>query len=228
MTRSSLLMMSLGVAPTAQRLQVLQSVVAQLSGRSHASTVNVVDVQILSGSTALAGEVVTLQSLLAVASKVVVVLGLSDVFIPLGVLGQRSQSLRDSAIFSASWAVLLWPRCVREVGTALNALKRAAYCHCPLLLTKAPQVKHVLVLPIGGTALWTALLRRAGGLVEHLTNDALAFLESVAGLTVGSQGTRLAPLQVGRRLRNLRSAVGALKDAVLPGFHSLNSTLSVL
>ena len=216
------------VASTAEGEQVFQSVVAQLSGRSHASTVNVVDVQILSGSTALAGEVVTLQSLLAVASKVVVVLGLSDVFIPLGVLGQRSQSLRDSAIFSASWAVLLWPRCVREVSTTLNALKRAANCHCPLLLAKASEVKHILLLPVGGTALGAALLHGAGGIVQHLANDALALLESVAGLAVGSQDTRLASLEIGRCLRNLRPAVGALKDAVFPPLHNLNTTLSVL
>lgn len=220
--------MNTRMAPPAQGEQVFQSVVPQLPGRSHASTINVVDMQILCGSAVLAREVVPFQSLLAVASKVVVVLGLLDVFISLGVLGQRSQSLGDSAIFNASWAVLLWPRCVREVSTTLNALKRAANCYCPILLAKAPEVKHILLLPVVGTALWATFLRRARGLVEHLANNALALLKPITGLSVGGQGAWFAPLQVGRCLGHLRSTIGAVQDPVLTPFHSLNTTLSVL
>ena len=228
MTRPSLLMMNFGVAPTAQGQQVFQSVVPQFLGRSHTSTVNVMDVQIFRCSAVLAGEVVTFQSLLPVAPKVVVILGLTDVFVQPRILCKGFANPLRPTLLQALDAVLLWSRCVCEVSTALNALQGAAHCHRPLLLAKVPQVKHILLLPVGGSALWAALLRRAGGLVEHLANDALALLESVAGLTVGSQGARLASLEIGRCLGNLRSAVGTLKDAVLASLHNLNTTLSVL
>lgn len=220
--------MNTRMAPPAQGEQVFQSVVPQLPRRSHPSTINVVDMQILRGSAVLAGEVVPFQGILAVATKVVVVKRFAPVLLSLGILRQGLTRIQRSALVQANSATPLWPRCVREVSTTLNALKRAANCHCPLLLAKALEVKHILLLPVGGTALGTALLHRAGGLVEHLADNALSFFESVAGLTVGGQSTRLASLEIGRCLRNLRSAVGALKDAVLPTLHNLNTTLSVL
>lgn len=220
--------MNTRMAPPAQGEQVFQSVVPKLPGRSHASTINVVDMQILRGSAVLAGEVVPFQGLLTVPTKVIVVKCLTPVLLSLGVLGQGLTRIQRSALLKADSTMLLWPRCVCEVRTTFNALKRAANCHCPLLLAKAAEVKHILLLPVGGTALGTALLHGAGGFIEHLADNALSLLESVAGLTVGSQSTRLASLEIGRCLRNLRSAVGALKDAVLPPLHNLNTTLSVL
>lgn len=228
MTLSLLPMVNLGVAPTAQGQQVLQGVVPQLLGCGHASPINVVDMQILRGSAVLAGEVVTFKGFLPVATKVVVVKRFAPVFLSLGILRQDLTCIQRSALLQASRAVLLWPRCVSEIGTALNALQRAAHCYCPFLLAKAPQVKRVLLPLVGRTAFGTTLLHRAGGLIRHRTDDALALLESAASLAVSSQSARLASLEIGRCLRNLCSAVGALKDAVLSPLHNLNPTLSVL
>ena len=220
--------MNFCMTTTAKRDQVFQGVVAQLFGRGHTCTINMMDMQIFCGSAVLAGEVVTFQGFLPVTAKVVVVKCFAPIFLPLGILRQSLASLQRSAFLQADRAVFLWSRCVREVSAALNALQRATNCHRPLLLAKAPQVKHVLLLPVAGSALWATLLHRARGLVKHLAYKALTLLESVTGLTVGGQCARFASLQVGRCLGHLRSTVETGQDPVLAPLHSANPILSVL
>lgn len=228
MTRPSLLMMNLGVASTAQGQQVVQSVVPQFLRRGHTGAINVVDVQIFRGPAVLAGEVVTLQGLLPVASKVVVILGLADVFIQLRILCKGFADLLVPTLFQASGAMLLRSSGVGEISATVNALDRAANRLGSILLPKLSQVKHILLLPVGGLASWTALLRRTSGLVEHLAYKALALFEAASCLPMSSQGARLAPLKCGCSLWHLRSTVGTGQDPVFPPLHSASPILSVL
>jgi hypothetical protein len=228
MTRPSFLMMNLGMAPTAQGQQVFQSIVPQFLGRSHTSAINVMDMQIFRGSAVLTREIVPLQSFLTVAAKLVIVLGFTDVFLTLGVFSKRLTNLLRPAFFSAVWAMLLRARRIGELSSALDARNDSAYSDSTLLFTQLTKMKNILLLSIDWLAVNAALLRRAGGLVKHRANNTLALLEAIAGLTMSSQCTRFTSLQVGRCLGHLCSAVGAIKDAVFPKFHSLNSTLLVL
>jgi hypothetical protein len=95
------------------------------------------------------------------------------------------------------------------------------------LESEALQVKDVLLLPVNQPTLCTTLLSRARGLVKRFAEDALAFFETAARLTMGGQSTWLAPFQVGRCLGHLGSAIGAVKDPVFSPLHNLSFTLSL-
>ena len=221
-------MMNLCMTATTQREQVLQSVVTQLPRCGHTSAINVMDMQIFCGSAVLTREIVPLQSFLTVAAKLVIVLGFTDVFLTLGVFTKRFTNLFRPAFFPAVWAMLLRARRIGELSSALDARNDSAYSDSTLLFTQLAKMKNILLLSIDWLAVNAALLRRAGGLVKHLANNTLALLEAIAGLTMSSQCARFTSLQVGRCLGCLRSAVGAIEDAVFSRFHSLNSILSVL
>jgi hypothetical protein len=225
---TTLFLMNSSVTAPAKRKEILQRIVTQLFGCSDSSTINVVNVQVFSNSAPLASEVVTFQGVLPVAAKVVVVFGFADVFISLGVLGKRLAGLLSAAFFQASKAVLLRTGTVDEIGITLNALKRGANRHSAFLFPQFTQMQHILFLPVRRATSVAALLGRASGLVQHLADQALAVLKAVASLPVSSQRTRLASLQVGRCLGHLRSAIGAIEDAVFPRFHNLNYELSPL
>jgi hypothetical protein len=225
---TTLFVMNSSVTAPAKREEILQRIVPQLFGRSDSSSVNVMNVQVFSNSAPLAGEVVTLQCALPVATKVVVVKCFAPVFISLRILGKRLAALLNTAFLEASKAVLLWTGTVDEIGITLNALKRGANYYGAFLFPQSTQMQHILFLPVRWPANVAALLGRASGLVEHLADQALAVLKAVASLPVSSQRTWLASLQVGRCLRHLRSAIGAIEDAVPPRFHNLNYELSPL
>jgi hypothetical protein len=225
---TTLFVMNSSVTAPAKREEILQRIVPQLFGRSDSSSVNVMNVQVFSNSAALASEVVTLQCALPVAAKVIVVFSFADVFISLGVLGKRFAGLLSAAFFQANKAVLLRTGTVDEIGITLNTLKRGANCYGAFLFPQFTQMQHILFLPISWPATVAALLGRASGFVERLTDKTLALLKAVASLPVSSQRTGLASLQVRRCLRHLRSAIGAIEDAVFPRFHNLNYELSPL
>lgn len=220
-------MMNLGVATSAKGKQILQGIVAQLFGGCRAGAINVMHVKIFGGSTVLASEVVAFQGFLPIAAKVVVVTCFAQVLREFWIVCERLPDLLVASLPGAVWAVLLRARAVNKISAAICALKRAANLHGSPFSAEALQVQDVLLPPVGGTALGAALLHRASGLVQHLANDALAFLESTAGLSVGSQGTRLASLEIGGCLRNLRSAVGAVEDPVFAPLHNLSFALSL-
>ncbi len=228
MTIAPFLVVNSGMAPSAECEQVFQRVVPQFFGHSYTCAINVVDMQILLGSAVLTSEIIPFQCLPSIAAKVVVVPSFSDVLISLRVLGQRSQSLRDSAIFNASWTVLLGTRRVGELISTFSALQRGANGNGALLLAKATEVLNVLLLPVRRSTAGTALLHRAGRLVEHLTDDALALLEAATSLSMGRQCAWLAPFQCGSRLGHLHTTVGTGQDPVLASLHSMNQALSVL
>jgi hypothetical protein len=213
------------MATSAQGKQVIQRIVPQLFRCGNASAVDVMDVQILNGSAMLAGEVVTPQGVLPVATKAVVVFSFADVFISLRILGKRFAGLLNTTFLQASKAVLLRPGAVDEIGITLNALERGTNRHSTFLFPQFTQMQHILFLPVRRATSVAALLGRASGLVEHLADEALALLKAVASLPISSQRTRFASLQVGRCLRYLRSAIGAIEDAVFPRFHNLNNEL---
>jgi hypothetical protein len=225
---TALFVMNSSVTAPAKREEILQRIVPQLFGRSDSSSVNVMNVQVFSNSAPLASEVVTLQCALPVAAKVIVVKCFAPVLIPLRILGKRPANLLDTAFLQASKAVLLWTRTVDEIGITLNALKRGANCYSAFLFPQFTQMQHILFLPVRRPASIAALLGRAGRLVEHLADEALTLFKAVASLPVSSQRTRFASLQVGRCLWHLRSAIGAIEDAVFPRFHNLNYELSPL
>jgi hypothetical protein len=225
---TTLFVMNSSVAAPAKRKEILQRIVPQLFGRSDSSSVNVMNVQVFSNSAPLASEFVTLQCALPVAAKVIVVKCFAPVLIPLRILGKRLADLLDTAFLQANKAVLLWTGAVDEIGITLNTLKRSANYYGPFLFPQFTQMQHILLLPVRRAASIAALLGRAGRLVEHLADKALALLKAVASLPVSSQGTRLASLQVRRCLWHLRSAIGAIEDAVFPRFHNLNYELSPL
>lgn len=212
----------------AQRQKIIQRIVPQLFRSGNTSAINVMDMQILSGAAVLTGEVVTVQGVLPVTAKAVVVFSFADVFISLGIFGERFASLLSAAFLQASKAVLLRTRAVDEIGITLNALERGTNRHSAFLFPQFTQMQHILFLPIRWPAIVAALLGRASGLVEHLADEALALLKAVASLPVSSQCTRLTSLQIGRCLGHLRPAIRAIENAVSPRFHNLNTTLSVL
>ena len=221
-------MMHSRVTTPAQRQQIVQRIVSQLFRCGNASAINVMDVQILSNAAVLTGEVVTLQGVLPVDAKAVVVLSFADIFIPLGIFGKRLANLLNAAFLQADKAVLLRPGAVDEIGITLNALERGTNRHSAFLFPQFTQMQRILFLPICWPATAAALLGRASGLIEHLADETLALLKAVASLPVSSQRTRLASLQVGRCLGHLRPAIRAIENAVSPRFHNLNTTLSVL
>jgi len=225
---TTLFLMNSSVAAPAKRKEILQRIVPQLFRRSDSSFVNVMNVQVFSNSAPLAGEVVTLQRVLPVAAKVIVVFSFADVFISIGVLGKRLAGLLSAAFFHASKAVLLRTGTVDEIGITLNALKRGANCYGAFLFPQFTQMQHILFLPARRPASVATLLGRASGLVQHLADEALTLLKAVASLPVSSQRTGLASPQVGRCLWYLRAAIGAIEDAVFPRFHNLNYELSPL
>lgn len=219
---------NLGMTAPAEGLQVLQRIVPQLFGGGHSSSINVMDMQILGGTTPLAGEVVALQGRLPVASEVIVIPSPSGVFLSLRVLFKSFAHLLRTLLLETDAAVLLRARGIREASTALNAVDRSADWRCPLFLPEFTKVQDVLLLPIRRAAGLAAFLGGARGLVEHGADYALTLLKAAARLTVGGQGARLAPLEVGRCLGNLGSAVWAIEDAVFPWFHNLSDELSLL
>lgn len=221
------MMHSCMTTPT-QGQQIIQRIVPQLFRCGNASAINVVDMQILNGAAVLTSEVVTLQSILPVATKMVVVFSLADVFISLGILGKRFAGLLSAAFLQAGEAVFLRPGAVGEIGITLNTLERGTNRHSAFLFPQFTQMQHILFLPIRWPATVAALLGRASGLVEHLADETLALLKAVASLPVSSQRTRLASLQVGRCLGHLRPAIRAIENAVSSRLHNLNTTLSVL
>jgi hypothetical protein len=221
-------LMNSSVAAPAKRKEILQCIVPQLFGRSDSSSVNVMNVQVFSNSAPLASEVVTLQRVLPVAAKVIVVKCFAPVFIPLRILGKRPANLLDTAFLQANKAVLLRTGTVNEIGITLNALERGANYYGAFLFPQFTQMQHILFLPVRRATSVAALLGRAGRFVEHLADKALAVLKAVASLPVSSQRTWLASLQIGRCLRHLRAAIGAIEDAVFPRFHNLNNELSPL
>jgi hypothetical protein len=225
---TTLFLVNSSVTAPAKRKEILQRIVPQLFGRSDSSSVNVMNVQVFSNSALLASEVVTLQRVLPVAAKVVVVKCFASVLIPLRIFGKRPAGLLSAAFFEANKAVLLWTGAVCEIGTTLNTLKRGANCYGAFLFPQFTQMQHILFLPVRRATSVAALLGRASGLVEHLADKALAILKAVASLPVSSQRTRFASLQVGRCLWYLRPAIGAIEDAVFPRFHNLNNELSPL
>lgn len=213
---------------SAQRQQIVQRIVPQLFRCGNTSAINVMDMQILNGAAVLTSEVVTLQGVLPVAAEMVVVFSFADVFISLGILGERFANLLSAAFLQAGKAVLLRTGAVNEIGITLNALERGTNRHSAFLFPQFTQMQHILFLPIRWPATVAALLGGASGLVEHLADEALALLKAVASLPVSSQRTRLASPQVGRCLGHLRPAIRAIENAVSPRFHNLNTTLSVL
>jgi len=225
---TTLFLMNSSVAAPAKRKEILQRIVPQLFGRSDSSSVNVMNVQVFSNSAPLASEVVTLQRVLPVAAKVIVVKCFAPVLIPLRILGKRLADLLDTAFLQANKAVLLWAGAVDEIGITLNALKRGANYYGAFLFPQSTQMQHILFLPVRRATSVAALLGRACGLVQHLADQALAVLKAVASLPMSSQRTRLASLQVGRCLGHLRSAIGAIEDAVFSRLHNLNYKLSPL
>jgi hypothetical protein len=225
---TTLFVMNSSVATPAKRKEIFQRIVPQLFRRSDSSSVNVMNVQVFSNSAALASEFVTLQRVLPVAAKVVVVKCFASVFIPFRILSKRLANLLDTAFLQANKAVLLWTGAVDKIGITLNTLKRGAHWYGAFLFPQFTQMQHILFLPVRRPASVATLLGRASGLVEHLADKALAILKAVASLPVSSQRTRFASLQVGRCLRHLRSAIGAIEDAVFPRFHNLNNELSPL
>ena len=214
-------------APT-KREEIIQRIVAKFLRRSHSSAVNMVDVEILGGTTALAGEIVPLQCRSSVTSKVVIVLSFSDVLTSIRVFFKCFACLFGAAFLHARLTVLLRSRTVDEIGAALNALKRCTNSYGTFLLSQLAKVKNILLLPINGAAGFAALLSRSGGLVEHFTHDALALFETIPGLAMGRQGARLAPLKIRGSLRHLSAAIRTIKDSVFPRFHSLSYELSPL
>lgn len=224
----TLLLMDLGVTASAKREEIFQCIVAKFLGRGHSSAVNMVNVKILGSTTAPTGEVVAFQSCLPVAPKAVIVFGPADVFIPLRTFLEGLSVPSISQCFGAALAAPLRTRTVNEIRSAVFTLQRRANSNSAFLLTQLAQMKNILLLPVNRAASVTALLGGSRRLVEHLADDALALLETIAGLAMGRQGTRFASLQVGRCLRHLRSAIGAIEDAVLPRFHNLNNELSLL
>jgi hypothetical protein len=225
---TTLFLMNSSVAAPAKRKEILQRIVPQLFGRSDSSSVNVMNVQVFSNSASLAGEVVTLQRVLPVATKVVVVFSFADVFISLRAILKRLSVSSVSQCFSAALAASLRSRTVGKFNSAIFTLQHRTNSDSPFLFPQFTQMQHILFLPVRRAASVAALLGRASGLVEHLADQALEVLKAVASLPVSSQRTWLASLQVGRCLRHLRSAIGAIEDAVFPRFHNLNTTLSVL
>ena len=224
---TTLFLMNRSVTAPAKRLQIFQCVVPQFFGRGYSSPVNMVDVEILGCATALTGEVVTLQCALPVAAKMIVVKCLAPVLIPFRILGKRSPYLFGAAFLQARLTVLLRSRAVGEIDSAVGALEDGSSRCGSFLFPQSAQMKNILLLAVNRTADITALLSRSRRFVEHFTDDAPALLESIAGLTVGRQCTRLTSLEIWRSLGHLRSAIGAVKDAVLPRFHSLNYELSL-
>jgi hypothetical protein len=219
---------NLGMTAPAEGLQVLQRIVPQLFGGGHSSSINVMDMQILGGTTPLASEVVALQGRLPIASEVVVIPSPFGVFLSLRVLLKSFARLLSTPLLETGAAVLLRARRVREASTALNAVGRGADWCRSLFLPEFTKVQDVLLLPVRRAAGFTALLGGACGLVEHGADYALTLLKAAARLTVGGQGAGLAPLEAGRCLGNLGSAVWAIEDAVFAWFHNLSDELSLL
>jgi hypothetical protein len=217
-----------GVTPATKRQEIFQRIVSQMLGSGYAQTINMMNMEILHGATPLASEIVALQGSLTIPAKGVIILGFSRVLFSLGILLKRFANLCNPPFFGTCLTMLLWPRAVSETSAAFCALKDGANRNDAFLFSQLAKVQSILLLPIRGTAGFAALLGRASGLVEHLANKTLALLKAIAGLTMGRQGTRLTSLQVGRSLRHLRSAIGAIKDAVFPRLHSLNYELSPL
>lgn len=224
---ATLFLMDSSVTATAECLQVFQRIVAQMPWRGSASAVNVMDMKIFGDTAALTGEIVPFQCCLSVAPEVVVVFCFSDVLTSFRILLKCFACLFGAAFLQARLTVLLRSRAIGEIDSAVGALEDGSNWRGSFLFPQSAQMKNILLLAVNRTADITALLSRSRRFVEHFTNDAPALLESIAGLTVGRQCTRLTSLEIWRSLRHLRSALGAVKDAVLPRFHSLNYELSL-
>ncbi len=225
---TTLFLMDSSVTAPTKREEIIQRIVAKFLRRSHSSAVNMVDVEILGGTTALAGEVIALQCRSSVTPEVVIVLSFSDVLTSIRVLLKRFACLFGAAFLHARLTVLLRPRTVGEISAAIGALQNGANSDSTLLFSQLAKVKNILLLPINGAAGFAALLSRSGGLVEHFTHDALALFETIPGLAMGCQGARLAPLKIRGSLRHLSAAIRTIKDSVFPRFHSLSYELSPL
>ena len=213
-------------APT-KREEIIQRIVAKFLRRSHSSAVNMVDVEILGGTTALTGEVVAFQSVLPVAAKIVIVLGFANVLVTLRAVLERLSVPGISQFLGAALAASLWTRTISEISVTLNTLKRCANCYGAFLFPQLTKMEYILLLPIRRATSVAALLRRASGFVKDFAHDTLTIFEAVASLAMGRQSTGLTPLEGRRSLRHLRSTIGAIKDAVFSRFHRLNYELSL-
>lgn len=190
------------MASPAKRLQVAQRIVAGVSGAapSAPTAVPMMDSKVIIGSAALTPEPISLQSLLSIAAKVVVVLGLSDIAVVafLRCVCHRATQYFRALYRDARRTARLRSLVVNVISTAIGALV------CRSDNTRAGLSAAFLKLfnVVSGADNWTTrstyLLNRAGRFINSRAFVAVTIAHPVMRLPMRCQSTRITPLSVWR------------------------------
>jgi hypothetical protein len=149
------------VTPLAERYQVLKSMVAFVFGRGSTFAINVVHLKQFVCSAMLTLVSVTLQGLISVASKVVVVFGCLAVFgKSLGIRCKPLMNFADLFAFLAWSTSLLWASLVFKLCSAVSAVALGANRGCASFESKLPQGLGVSQFSKFHSAWFASLLRR--------------------------------------------------------------------
>ena len=207
--------MDSGVTATAERQQVVQSVVSLLLGRGGSLAVDVVNVQVFLAAAMLASVIVSLQSGFTVAAEIVVIAGFFCVAFQSFFVGRKPfVNFGDFGLFLATRASLLRPSKVLKVIAAIRAHEYASDGRSAFLPTVLLKSLAVVFGAIGWPAGRANFLDRSCRLVGCFTNNANPLSKPVTGLAVGLQCTRLAPLGVWGSPNDGRAAVGTVDGAI--------------
>lgn len=218
------LLMHNGMARTAERLEIFQRIVSVFARCGDAQSVNVMNVQIVLCTATLAGVVVALQGVHAVAVKAVVVFGLLAVLLNLvGVLGRPFSYASDVRIIAARLALSLRSGGVFKQRSAIFAGQHVSFARSANSVTFGSAIFGAFHAMIFFFTSVTRFLRRACRLVVLLANYAPAISKSDFGLTVCSKGAGLTSLRVRACPCYLRATVRTVNNAI--GFHMSRSRM---
>lgn len=186
----------------AQRLQIAQRIVAGASGAasSGAAAIQMMNGEIVVGSTTLTGELISFQRLLPVSAKAVVVPRLAEIAV---------ESLFGHALHGATYgfcsfdrgafrAAGLWPAVINIIVSTIGArVDRSDNTRTSFAATF-----DEVVAVVSGADEWrtwsAGLLASTGGLIGSAAFLADALAIAVAGLAMGLKRTTFASLRVRR------------------------------
>ena len=219
-----LLSMNGRMARTAQRLEIIQSVVSMFFWRGDAVPVNMMNVQIILCAAASAGVIVTLQGLHAVAAEAVVVFCLLAILFNLvGVFVRPFSYPGDVRIVATRFAFALRSSRVFKRRPTIFARQHVSFARRANGISLSSAVFSTLDAMVFFFTSIARFLRRSCRDVAFATNRALTLRDPAFGLSVRSKSARLASFCVWACSCYFRAAVRAIYDAV--GLHMSGSRM---
>lgn len=215
-----------GVADLAKGDEVVERVVPQLSGKTHAPAVDMVDVQRVGGSTLSALAAIPFKGRSPVPAEMVVIDGSAPVLRDAPALSVRGSDPGYGASFLARRATMLWASAIGKCLSTVAAILSRATRRRTLGSSQLHLVRQVRAGAVGRAAHRADDLAGCRRLIRCVANTALAFVVAVASHADRLHRARLAPLHVGGKTLNKNAAVWTGQNTVFA--HGLTVAVGVL